>query len=297
MKVFRMLLLVSFLLAACVQGPPATPISPTEVPWPTATAISSPVPAPLDFSPILYRRSLSRYFEFQLIGGVQNERWLSADEITEYVQPGQAYDIYALDGFAGEASLVDYGFFMEPSVCGVYYLGSDFDLDVPGLIGVARDWNVTSRPSQDLPVDTPVYQQAVENWLVSQGLSGPDVRITRVLRVDIEGDDVDEVFINASRFLDETGHSTEAGDYSFLLMRKVAGDSVVTVPVVADVYDSPTPELTFPFTYSLVNVLDLNGDGILEVMIEVIRWEGEGVMIYQVDGVSVTQALMSVCAE
>jgi len=273
-------LLVSFSLAACLQGVPPTPVLPTGVPEPTPTQISSPVPTPLEFSPVLYRRSLFRFFEFQVIGGIQNERWLAAGEVAEYIQPGQAFDVYAPDGFAGEASLVDYGIFIQPSRCGAYYVGSDLDLDVPGLVGVARGWNVTYRRSQDLPMDTLVYQGAVGDWLVSQGVTQPEVRITRVVRVDIEGDGVDEVFINA-----------------ILLMRKVVGDSVVTVPVVTDVYISPTAELTFPYTYLLVNLLDLNGDGFLEVIVDVSRWEGDGVMVYQVDGVNVTQALMSVCTE
>jgi len=296
-KFTRLILLVTFLLAACVQGAPATPVLPTDLPAPTTREIASPVPTPLGFSPILYRRLLFRFFEFQVIGGIQNERWIAADDMAKYIQPGQKFDIYAPDGFAGEAALVDYGFFMQPSLCGAYYVGSDFDLDVPGLVGVSRGWDVTFRPSQDLPVGTPVYQQAVGDWLVSRGISQPDVRITRVVRVDIEGDGVNEVFINASRFLEETGHNTEIGDYSILLMRKVVGDIVVTVPVVAEVYISPTPELTFPFTYSPVNFLDLNGDGILEVIVGISRWEGDGVMVYQVAGVNMTQALMSVCAE
>jgi len=310
MKCTRTILL-SFLLAACAPGlpsvspsptdmPPATkvvPPSPTELPTSTPTEIATGTPSAIEFSPILYRRYLFRYYEFQVVGGIQNGHWLTADEITDDVQLGQAFDIYAPYGLAGAASIVDYGFHMEPALCGIYYVGSDYAPDIPNLIGVAQGWNVTYRPWQELPTDAPVYQQAVADWLLSQGIAQPDVKITRILRVDIEGDGVDEVFINASRFLEETGHMTEQGDYSIILMRKLVGNSVVTVPIVADVYISSIAEMTFPFTYSLANLLDLNQDGILDVIVEVARWEGNGVIIYQVGGVNVAQALISVCTE
>jgi hypothetical protein len=310
MKISRTIFLLSLFLTACVPELPPTLPSPTA---PTATTVMLPaptelvLPAPselptetpvsLEFSPILYRRYLSRYFEFQVVGGLRNGRWLTVKEVVDDVQPGQVFDIYAPYGSAGTASIVDYGFHMEPSMCGTYYVGSDFAPDVPNIIGVGQGWSVTYRPWQELSVDIPLYQQFIADWLISQGIAQPDVQINHIVRVDMEGDGVDEVFITASRFLEETGHMTEYGDYSIILMRKVVGDIVVPVPIVADVYISSTPEITFPFTYSFANLLDLNQDGILEVIVEVARWEGNGVIIYRVDGVNVTQTLMSVCTE
>lgn len=247
----------------------------------------------MNFSPILYRRHLSRYYEFQVIGGVQDGNWLAADAVTDKIQFEQTFDLYALTGFAGRAVTKDYGVPLFNPRCGEMYIGSDFSTDIPNLIGLIQGWDVTYRPWQEIPVDMPVYRQAVADWL---GISPPEVRVTRILRVDIDGDDVDEVFISAAHFEDESGHMTEQGDYSIILMRKVDGNEVLTVPVVADVYTSQSAELTFPFTYSLAGLLDLNRDGNLELIVEVARWEGGGVAIYQVDGMNVVQALSSFCS-
>jgi hypothetical protein len=108
---------------------------------------------------------------------------------------------------------------------------------------------------------------------------------------------VDEVFLTATHFEDESGHMAEEGDYSIILMRKIVGAEVATVPVVSDLYTAQTAELNFPYTYSIASLLDLNQDGIMELIVEVTRWEGNGVQIYEIDGPNVTQALSAICAQ
>ena len=71
-------------------------------------------------------------------------------------------------------------------------------------------------------------------------------------------------------------------------MRKVIGDSVVTVPVVGDYYSEAATN-RFPSHYSLAFVGDLNGDGRLEVMVGISRWEGSGATIFQCAGYARTK--------
>lgn len=318
MKLVRTLLMVSLFLMACSlfsplpptpilslpsPGPTVPPLQAETVPsLPTITPNSIPATSPAvtlsaaDFTPILYRDNFSRFNEFRVIGGVQDGVWLPAEVVADQVQYEQAYQLYA-NGYAGVAITKDNGAPPSHPSCAERSIGSDFSTYVPHVIGVKQGWNVTYRPWRDIAVTTPVYYRAVADWLLSQGFTLPVVEISRILLVDLEGDGVDEVLISASHFEDESGHMAEQGDYAVVLMRKLVGANVVTVPMVADIYTSPTAEQVFPFTYLLAGLLDLNRDGILELLVEVTRWEGGGVMIYEIDGTNVTQALSAVCVQ
>jgi hypothetical protein len=87
----------------------------------------------------------------------------------------------------------------------------------------------------------------------------------------------------------------ETGDYSMVLMRKVVGDQVITIPLIHDYYISSAPELTYPNTYSLTEAIDLNQDGTLEVVVGVRRWEGLGAAVYRVDGQNVREVMRAIC--
>ena len=74
-------------------------------------------------------------------------------------------------------------------------------------------------------------------------------------------------------------------------MRKVVGNHVVTVPLVGEYYVTSVPqlEISYPNTYTVVEAVDLNGDGTLEVVVDVRRWEGWGAIVYRVDGQNVRE--------
>jgi hypothetical protein len=112
--------------------------------------------------------------------------------------------------------------------------------------------------------------------------------------VDIEGDGTDEVFISAAH-LDDSQHTTKAGDYSILLLRQVLGNEAITKLVAGDVYRSLEPEITFPRMYSFANFIDLNQDGRLEVVVDIQKWEGIGAQVYQIDGDDIIQTLSAEC--
>jgi hypothetical protein len=180
--------------------------------------------------------------------------------------------------------------------CKNYFVETDEVIDEFGLVGVAQGWQVTQKAPEELLVGDDFYQKEVMVWLKDQGVVMPQVGGIRVFRIDIEGDGVDEIFISATH-LDESQHLTKLGDYSIVLMRKVAGNDVVTVLLAGDVYHSQSPEITYPRTYSPGSFIDLDQDGILEVIVDIQRWEGFGAIVFRVNERSVTQLLRAECPQ
>ncbi len=297
---------VLFSLSAC---------SPTQIAAPTASVAASATPPaaqiqsqnalptfasstppvvemPADFSPVLYGGKVYQSTFFLLLGGVSRDAWL-VPYISVARFGGEA--AYSLHSFTQETenSLRGQAPRFSPA-CGVYTVGTDAALEDSGLVGVLAGWDVTKRPVTELSADGDFYRQAVTDWLRAEGVSAPLVDSMQVYRVDLEGDGSDEVFIGATHLVDSQ-HTTRAGDYSIVLVRQVVGSEAVTRLVVGDIYRSQEPENTFPRTYSLANFIDLNQDGVLEVVVEIRKWEGFGARVFQIDEEDVIQTLGAEC--
>ncbi len=120
------------------------------------------------------------------------------------------------------------------------------------------------------------------DWLRTQGIDQPEVHLTAVQRIDLEGDGVDEVVVSATRLNDgDRVPSVAAGDYSVVVVRKLVAGSVVTLPLVGEYYRQ-AQELAYPSTHALATVLDVNGDGTLEIVVHSTFWEGTATTIYAV---------------
>lgn len=281
--------------------------SPT--PWVEGTemALASPTPfatlpllevtqevmeKPTDFSPVLYGGKLYDTTFFLLLGGVSADAWITPDESVARFSGEVTYSLHSM---TQEAKYFLWGKSPEFSpTCKIYTIATDAGLDEGGFVGVVDGWAITKRPVDELSPDNELYRQAVIDWLADEGVDDPQLGTLQIFRVDIEGDGSDEIFISATR-LDESQHTTKAGDYSVVLMRKVVGNDVATKLVVGDVYSSKELEITYPNTYFLANFIDLNQDGVLEVVVGFQKWEGFGASVFQVDGQDVTRTLSAGC--
>jgi hypothetical protein len=275
-------------IPAYTAAPSVTPLFPSATP--TATAVS----APEGFTAILVQSKFDGTV-FLLVGGADDKRkWYGAGasitELTNYLNGGNGFDFFARGKslVTGSAQLSQ-----SPTCQGT--LKAAAPIPVEGRIGVKQHWPVTYRSAQVLPNDTAVYVDAVKQWLTAQGLTAPEVKIQQVLRVDLEGDGQTEVLISAARFKESTGHLSELGDYSVVLARKTVGSSVVTIPLVSDVYLNAFAETTYPKTYNIFDVADLNGDKVSEIVIYMSYWEGLGALVYNVSGDKAVQVLKANC--
>lgn len=320
MKVKKILvmLFLSFSLIACssftfevITPAPAISVTPTFTPWVEGTqmALASPTPfatfpppegevtqvvieKPVGFSPVLYGGKQYGSESFLLLGGASQDAWMTPEESVARFS-GEV--TYSLSNMTQEAKYFLWGKKPEVSTtCKNYTIGSDAGLDEGGFVAVVDGWTVAKREVTELSSDSQLYQQAVIDWLKNEGVKDPQLGDLHIFRVDLEGDGSDEIFISAVH-LDESQHTTKAGDYSVVLMRKVIGNDVVTKLVVGDVYDSKEQEITYPKTYALANFIDLNQDGTLEVVVSYQKWEGFGASVFQINEQDVTQALSAGC--
>jgi hypothetical protein len=270
---------------------PAASISPSLIPFAVLPLASSPTPLsmPPDFSPILYGKKYDGNTFFLVLGGLLGKVWLVSNHAAVQFGdvPASEYDVYTLAKSRFQVR-GDPPAFSPPYR--IYTVGTDVTVDEPGMVAVIRGWPVLQRDIRELDTNHELYRQMVVDWLAAQGVADPRLGSFHIFRVDLEGDGVDEIFISATH-LDESQHMSRAGDYSVILMRRVAGNEAVTLLILGDIYTSAEPELTYPRTYSIANFIDLNRDGRLEVIVDIMRWEGSGAAVYEIDGQTVMEAL------
>jgi len=84
------------------------------------------------------------------------------------------------------------------------------------------------------------------------------------------------------------------GSYSIVILRRVVDGNVQTKVVAGELYPKPD-EPVAPNAYDLAAVLDLNGDGKLEVIVHSFYYEGGETMIYRCEPDKIEPVLSVAC--
>ncbi len=242
------------------------------------------VPSELTFdqiNPIFYGKAF--------LGATFGGNWLYPREVYSLLGNAQVYDFYDQNFQPFQATAV----VPEPPPGGAYqcgWLGVKFvDQgigDVSPVLGVKPGQSVIFRPVENIAQDSGLYEQYLREWLLLQDVQSPVLAIKKILQVDLEGDSVNEVIIVATNISNSMGdlHVVGPGKYSVVLMRKVIGAQVYTVPLVADIYYNTVPWMEYPIIYDVDHIYDLNGDGTLEIILSGQWWEGGGLFVHEVHG-------------
>jgi hypothetical protein len=303
-KIHALLWFVCLLfISACILNPVVTAIPTGELadtptsreetvvdgtPYPTET----PAPAiPAGFFPIAVGDAYNPEMA-TLIGGTENGVWIDAAAAAARLSGGETYFLYSPAGLVGTA--VGTRPAME-EICGQFNLQWDPPPSATSLIGLGGDWNALPRTPEDPAISSfPTYVTVAGDWLASNGLTAPDpLRLTSVKRVDLDGDGTWEAIISASRLSENTLHDVSAGDFSMvLLLREAIPD---TIQLAGDFYPE-AKSLAFPQAYEFLSILDLSGDGRMEIIVRVSRWEGGGTLVFDFDGTTVNRIFDAVCS-
>jgi hypothetical protein len=231
-----------------------------------------------------------------LFGGSVDGKWVKAEKAAKSMKKGTRFRVFGLTQEIGKATAgkPKSG---EAEVCPDTLTVSLSPESKEGVIALSAPWNALPRKPRIVDPTEQVYVDAVREFLETRRLSDPKVKITRILRVDLDGDGEDEVLINATNYFTEDGDvpmdTAAPGSYSIVLLRRVVAGKVETELIAGEFYVKD--ESNASNLYEIPGVLDLNGDGKLEVIVHSHYYEGAGTTIYDCSGGKCKAVLSVAC--
>ena len=146
-------------------------------------------------------------------------------------------------------------------------------------------------------VKQPVYLDAVREFLRGRGIDEPKVKIKSIIRIDLDGDGEDEVLISATNYFSDEENvpaNIAKGSYSAVILRRVVAGKVRTQLIAGEFYPK-AKKFVAPNDSEVTAVVDLNGDGKLEVLVHSAYYEGGATTIYSCERDKITKLLSVEC--
>lgn len=228
-------------------------------------------------------------------GGSAGGKWVKAEQAAKSMKGRASFRVFGLTQELGKATGDKPKSIDEP--CPETLAVSLSSKPNGGVIALNAPWNPLPRKPQVVDPTQQVYIDAVHDFLESRRMSDPKVKITRILRVDLDGDGEEEVLISATNYFTEDGDvpmdTAAPGSYSIVLLRRVVAGKVQTELVAGELYVKD--ESSASNSYEITAVLDLNGDGKLEVIVHSHYYEGTETTIYDCSGGTCKAALSVEC--
>lgn len=230
--------------------------------------------------------------EVNPIGGYAEGRgWLSDSECLEFIKKGTRIDIVKLG--SGKIGTFTVDRLLTPSeeppdegtiyAEGTVKAKEEGDSGSDAIIGVF-DPGTEPPKTEVIPPDNETYHKIAKDFLKGEGINKADLEtmfISQVVKVDLEGDGTDEVFISvqsSENYLTDFWEEEGGRFYSYLFMRKVVNGKVRTFVLYGEQYARGDVGITLIFR--LAGFWDLDGDGTLEIITDEAYYEGFGFGIY-----------------
>lgn len=234
-----------------------------------------------------------------LLGGSQNRKWIGAKATATGLKSGATYRVFSATRGLGTGKATKPQSQGAPCPDTLWSkISPDFSKrNAQFALGGAH--NPLPRTFANEKPDNFVYRALVASILKSKGIVKPDVQLSQVWRVDLDGDGTQEVLITATRKADYgdpnriESHS-RAGDYSLLLLRRLVKGKVRNELVEGEFYPR-AKEFNAPGFYRLAAVLDTDGDGKMEFLVRGAYYEGHWTSLYVPGGLKTRAVLTEGC--
>ncbi len=229
-----------------------------------------------------------------VLGGISNGEFVDVKTTMSRQWKSESLALYGLYAGLNEGEMSVTKIEEPDDHCPEYY---SVKTENKAVLGVALSsgarWNAMPRLPKKIGVKSRVYKKIVKKFLIGKGIRKPKVKIQEIYRVDLEGDGQSEVIIRATnnkRF----GASESVGDYSFVIVRKIVGKTVKNILLTGD-FSKKRVEFSAPNRHEVSGILDLDGDGKMEIVVFGEYYEGSWVEAYQIKGAKAHKILQTGC--
>ncbi|HEY6070841.1 MAG TPA: FG-GAP repeat protein, partial [Chthoniobacterales bacterium] len=156
--------------------------------------------------------------------------------------------------------------------------------------------NPLPRKPQAVDVKDKKYVDSVREFLSEHGLKDPVVQITQAVKIDIDGSGEEEVVISATHYKngDEIPDESAPNTYSFVMLARFSQGKTEKQLVDGEFYPDAKSEMPAN-KFEIAAVLDLNGDGKIDVVVRSRYYEGDEVSVYERTASGFNKALSVGC--
>jgi hypothetical protein len=216
-----------------------------------------------------------------LLGGVQNGKYLDAKTTFSMLKGEQSYTLFGITGKTGKLTAT----IEAPDVpCEeFYYAKTELENQKGIAVGEGLDWKLIPRTPKSINLNDKTYLKIVSDILRSKGLPKAKPQIKQAVKIDLDGDGVDEVLISANSYGENVSPRADVNNYSFVLLRKIVAGKTQNI-MIAEEYIKKYVEFGAPSRYEISSIADFNNDGKMEIVLFGEYYEGSEASVYAVKG-------------
>jgi hypothetical protein len=230
-----------------------------------------------------------------LIGAIEAGKWIEPTDATNSVKTRANVPVYGLMGALGNVSILRLDTRNEPC------------LDRPvvklnprkmkqGAVAFSPSWNPLPRKPKSIDTNQKQHVEAVRELLREHGLNNPVVHVDQIVSVDLDGDGKDEFVISATHYKNGDGipDKSAPNTYSFVMIERVVEGKTKTELVDGEFYPEAKPD-SAPNKFEIAALLDLNGDGKIDIVLRSAYYEGDEITVYEYQSSGVKKVLSVGC--
>ena len=230
-----------------------------------------------------------------LIGAIEEGKWIEPTDATNSVKSGAKLPVYGVTGIVGNVAVVKLDTRNEPCPDRPIVKLNPKKMR-QGAVAFAAKWNPLPRKPKLVDVKEKQHVDVVREFLRDRGLRDPIVHISQIVSVDLDGDGRDEFLISATHYKDgdEVTDESTANTYSFVMVERIVGSKPKAELVDGEFYPEAKSDAA-PNKFEIAALLDLNGDGKIDIVVRSAYYEGDEITVYETQSSGFNKALSVGC--